>query len=163
MRLQHPVLITALFICVCIASQSHAAEQSAWTKQFESTFSASVKVNDVSFMYPKQFELSETTLGVFLETKEVSGQISEGSTRLRDKDAATERLIKQGGSDVSESTVNEHTVYASTSIQGEQICRTYIVILKDDNTKPLYIQFRWKSENPVDYIPMLDSIVATIQ
>ena len=151
-------------MCLWNAPQAYAKEQDAWMKQFEATFSVSCTVGGVSFIYPKQFELSETTMGVFLETKELSGRISEGSVELRDKEAATELLVnKQGGKDFGETVVNKYTVFFSTSMQGEQTCRTYIVVLKDSVQKPLYIQFRWKSENPIDYTPMLDRMIAAIK
>ncbi len=158
------ILVTALFACLYFTPQSHAQNQEAWMKQFEATFTASSKVGRVLFMHPKQFELAETTMGVFLEAKEISGQISQGSVGVRTKEDITELLVKkQGGKGITESFANGHAVFASTSIQGEQTCRAYIVVLKDTEEKPLYIQFRWKSENPVDYTPMLDRLVATMK
>ena len=161
---QLPFLIATLFLCLWEVPQVHAKEQESWMKQFEATFSASCTVNGISFMYPKQFELSETTMGVFLETKELSGLISEGAVSFRDKKGVIELLvIKQGGKDIRETTINGHTVFTSTSIQGELTCRTYIVVPKDRDQKPLYIQFRWRSGNPIDYAVMLDRMVATIK
>ena len=164
MRPYFSCLIVALFISMGIAPQICAGQVAAWTKQFESTFSVSSKVGSLSFMYPKQFEQSETTMGVFLEADGIFGRIDAGATGVRTKEAATELLVtKQGGKSISESAVNGHTVFASTSMQGEQICRTYIVIPKGGDDDPLYIQFRWKAENPVDYTHMLDGIVATVK
>ena len=163
MRSYFICLIAILFIGMGIIPQTHAEQINAWTKQFESTFSASCKVGNISFRYPKQFEFSETTMGVFIETDQLSGRIDTGSIKLRTREAATKLLVdKQGGKSISESIVNGHTVFASTSIQGDQTCRTYIVVPQKEDT-PLYIQFRWKSGNPVDYTPMLNKIVATIK
>ena len=157
-------LITALFVSMGITPQICAGQAATWTKQFESTFSASGKVGNLSFMYPKQFEQSETTMGIFLEADGIYGRIDIGSTGVRTKEAVTELLVtKQGGKSISESVVNGHTVFASTSMQGEEICRTYIVVPKGSNDGPLYLQFRWKAKNPVDYTPMLDGIVATMK
>ena len=152
------------FVCACLAPQTHAQAKDTWTGQFESTFSATGNVGSVSFMYPKQFELNITTMGVFLETKEISGQISSGLINIRSKYDATELLInKQGGKIIKESATNNYTIFASTSIQGEQICMTYIVVPKNNYNDPLYVQFRWESQNPVDYTSMLDQIITTIQ
>ena len=151
-----------LFLCLCLDPRVRAAEHD-WMKEFESPFSASCEVGGASFDYPAQFEASSTTRGVFLESKSLSGQISVGSGVRRTKEKAIELLVtKQGGDGVSESIIDGNTIFASTSVQGDQICRTYIIALIDDDDTTLYIQFRWKSENSIDYISMLDQIIDSV-
>ena len=164
MRSHYLILIAALLTCLCFTPQAHAQKREAWMQQFEPEFSVSGKVGAVSFMYPKQFELSETTMGVFLETQELSGHISQGTAGLRSKKYIMELLVtKQGGKNVVETSVNGHAVFAATSTQGEQTCRTYIVVPSDTEEDPLYLQFRWKTDNPVDYTPMLNRLVGTMK
>ncbi|WAW09624.1 hypothetical protein NB640_10360 [Oxalobacter vibrioformis] len=164
MRTRTLFLSLLLVICAGILPASHAKAFDAWTTQFETTFTASCEVGNVRFAYPAQFILSETTKGVCLETKAISGQISTGSSRWKTKEAATELLItRQGGKKINEFTVNSHTVYASTSLQGNQRCRTYLIVLKNSDSDTLYLQFRWQAQNPIDYTPMLDRLVASMQ
>ena len=160
--------VGSMLVSICMAISSAAEDVSDWTQQFENTFIVSGRVGDISFRYPKEFELSETTTGLFLEAKDLFGQISQGLINITSKEEATELLvIRQGGKNINESTVSGNTVFASSSLQGEQICRTYIVVLKNDaghtRDKPLYIQFRWKAANPIDYTAMLDQLVSTIK
>jgi hypothetical protein len=159
-------LFLSLFLVICsgLLPASQAKAFDAWTTQFEATFTASCEVGNVRFAYPAQFILSETTKGVFLETAAISGQISTGSPRWKTKEAATELLItRQGGKKIQEFTVNGHTVYASTSLQGNQRCRTYLIVPENSGSDTLYLQFRWQAQNPIDYIPMLNRLVASMQ
>jgi len=158
-----PVCFTVLFALLFITPAANAGEsQSTWTNDFETNFSASFQVDGISFNYPKEFELSETTLGVFLETGAVSGQVSEGSNGRRTRDSAAELLVdKQGGDDLREFDIAGGKAYTARSMQGEQICQTYILVFEKTEQRPIYTQFRWRADNPVNYTEMLDQIIAS--
>lgn len=153
-----------IFMIIGVTAAVNAQEPPHWSQQFETEFSQTCEVDGLTFKYPKELELSETSKGVFLESDVLYGQISTGSAVYRDKAKVQELLVeKQGGESMDEYAVNGHTVYASTSLQGEQVCRTYVVAPKDEAfAGTLYIQLRWKAAG-VDYTSLVDQIVASMQ
>lgn len=157
------VCLAALFILALNASPANAGESPAgWADRFETTFTASCQVGGISLSYPKEFELSNTTMGVFLETDAISGQISEGSNARKTRESASDLLVdKQEGKDFREFATDGGNAFTARSVQGEQICQTYILVFQKADQTPLYAQFRWKASDPVDYTEMLDKIIAS--
>lgn len=158
--------LALLLMTLILVSAIYAQEPAA--KAFEAKFTQSCEVEGFVFQYPADFTLSETTKGVFLETDALYGQISSGSAIYRNKAAAEEFLLeKQGGKALEEYTVNGHTVFAANSLQGEQLCRTYIVVPEntDNGDGTLYIQFRWRADdlNGNNYIAVLDHMVNSMR
>lgn len=153
----------AVLLLLCAGGRAQETAE-AWTKYFEWPFSATFKGESFSIAYPKEFTPAETTVGVFLESDAagLSGQISTGLHRWRGPDAAAELLKKQGGNDVAVRTMAGRQVVRGTSTAGNDFCYTYIMPLGDAG-ESLYIQFRRRASTSVDYAPLLDRMVESIQ
>lgn len=161
------VVYIMLLLSLILTSVVCASEAVTVPADEEIEFTETCEVGGIVFRYPVNCELSETTLGVFMEMDGLSGQISSGSARYRDRAVAEELLVqKQGGSALQEFIVNGHTVFASESLQGEQICRTYIVVPANSRAgdDTLYIQFRWRANERKDYYVLLvEHMIAIMQ
>ena len=101
-------------------------------------------VGEFSFEYPTVLELSNTTMGIFLESDfGFNGQISEELVNW----SSAEALLKRKGVDKIESfTINEIQIKAGTEKSDFDNSVTRIYMLTKNGNDALYISFKWKEE-----------------
>lgn len=120
----------------------------------------SFTVGDFSFQYPDSLEISETTMGVFIEAApSFFGQISQGAVEWS---AAEDLLKKKDIVKIESFSINNISIKAGTHKSDFDGSVNRVYVLTKNNKDTLYVTFKWK-ESTKDAMELAENIVRSVK